>query len=245
HALAALYDQGRLMVDRRVNFQIQYNLPERVLPASAESPTKTMDDYQRWAALNGLSRLGVATASQVSDYYRLRAPVTREILETLVTEGTVVPVEVEGWSDGAYLDSADLPLVDEITQGKHRPTLTTFLSPFDNLTWNRERLSDLFDFDYRIELYTPKAQRKYGYYVLPILHNGRFVGRLDPKADRKSKVLMVHAIYLEPGVELTDELVAGLADALREFMAFHKSEKLTLGRSEPEALREAVLARME
>jgi uncharacterized protein YcaQ len=245
HALAALYDQGRLMVDRRINFQIQYNLPERVLPASAEPPTKTMDDYQRWATLQGLSRLGAATAGQVSDYYRLRTPVTREILETLEAEGAVVLVDIEGWSDKTYLDPADISLVEEIVQGKHQPTLTTFLSPFDNLTWNRERLADLFGFDYRIELYTPKSQRKYGYYVLPILHNGRFVGRLDPKADRKTKTLIVHAIYLEPGVDMTNELIASIADALREFMAFHKSENLTLGRSEPEALRKAVLARME
>lgn len=242
HALAALYDQGRLMVDRRINFQIQYNLPERVLPASAEPPTKTVDDYQRWATLRGLSRLGVATASQVSDYYRLRTPVTREILETLEAEDAVVPVEVEGWSNRAYLNPTDMPLLEEIAQGKHQPTLTTFLSPFDNLTWNRERLADLFGFDYRIELYTPKLQRKYGYYVLPILHKGQFVGRLDPKADRKTKTLIIHAIYLEPGVEMTDELVAGIADALREFITFHGSEKLTIGRSEPGTLKEALLA---
>jgi uncharacterized protein YcaQ len=242
HALAVLYNNGHLMVDRRVNFQIYYDLPERVLPASTQPPEKTMDDYRRWATLRGLSRLGVATASQVSDYYRLRTPVTREILETLEIEDAVVPVEVEGWSNQAYLDLADMPLVEEIAQGKHQPTLTTFLSPFDNLTWNRERLADLFGFDYRIELYTPKPQRKYGYYVLPILHQGRFVGRLDPKTDRKAKTLIVHAIYLEPGVEVTDDLLTGLVDALREFMVFHGSEKLTIGRSEPRALKEALLA---
>ena len=139
----------------------------------------------------------------------------------------------------------DLSLADEIAQGQRQPALTTLLSPFDNLTWNRDRLADLFSFDYRIELYTPQPQRKYGYYVLPILHNGRMVGRLDPKADRKTKTLLVHAIYLEPGVEITDELVAGLAGALREFMAFHGSEKLTIGCSKPEELKTALVTRLE
>lgn len=244
-ALAGLYDQGRLMVHRRVNFQIYYDLPERVLPASTQPPVKTMEDYRRWSTLRSVSRLGVATARQAGDYYRLRPPVIRQILEDLEAEETVVPVAVEGWSDKAYLHPDDLPLVEAISQGQHQPTLTTFLSPFDNLTWYRERLSDLFDFDYRIELYTPKAQRKYGYYVLPILHNGRFVGRLDPKADRKSKTLIIRAIYLEPGVTITDDLLTGIADALREFMAFHRSENLTIGRSEPEALREALLTQIE
>jgi uncharacterized protein YcaQ len=245
HALNILYDRGYLMVDRRVNFQIYYDLAERVLPTSAALPTKNHDDFCRWATLNSVGYLGVATASQVSDYYRQKIPATRAMLETLEAEEAIVPVEVEGWPEKAYLTPADVSLVDEITQGKHQPTLTTFLSPFDNLTWNRERLAELFGFDYRIELYTPKSQRKYGYYVLPILHKGRFIGRLDPKSNRKTKTLIVHAIYLEPDVEVTDELVTGIADALREFMAFHRSKKLTLGRSEPEALREAVLARME
>ncbi len=97
-------------------------------------------------------------------------------------------------------------------------------------------MRELFGFDYRIEMYTPAAQRRYGYYVLPILHRGRLVGRLDPKADRKTKTLIVRAIYLEPGEPLTDELVSAIATALREFMAFHGSESLRLKRSEPQAL---------
>ena len=95
------------------------------------------------------------------------------------------------------------------------------------------------------ELYTPKAKRKYGYYVLPILHNGRFVGRLDPKADRKNKTFIVHAIYLEPGIETTDDLVAGIADALHEFKVFHKCETVTIGRSKPKGLKAALLAQMD
>ena len=121
----------------------------------------------------------------------------------------------------------------------------TILSPFDNLTWDRQRLHDLFGFDYRIEMYTPAAQRQYGYYVLPILHRGRLVGRLDPKADRQAGTLIVRALYLEPGQAITDELVAGVAGALGEFMAFHRMERLVIERSEPEAFADLLLERIE
>jgi uncharacterized protein YcaQ len=244
HALNILYDRGYLMVDRRVNFQIYYDLAERVLPGSAEPSTKTVDDFPAWAARRSVGYFGVATARQASDYYRLSMAETRTALEELANEDRIVPVAVENWQDTAYVLPEDLPLIEGITQGRHQPELTTFLSPFDNLTWYRDRLADLFDFDYRIELYTPKAKRKYGYYVLPILHNGRFVGRLDPKADRKNKTFLVHTIYLEPGVEMTDDLLAGIANSLHEFMIFHNCQTVTIGHSEPEELRAAVETRL-
>jgi uncharacterized protein YcaQ len=245
HALNILYDRGYLMVDRRVNFQIYYDLAERVLPDSAEPPTKTVDDFPAWAVGRGVGYLGVATARQVRDYHRLSMAETRAGLEAVENEGKLVPVAVEGWDDVAYVLPEDVDLVEEIAQGQHQPQLTTFLSPFDNLTWNRDRLFDLFNFDYRIELYTPKPKRKYGYYVLPILHKGQFVGRLDPKADRKNKTFIVHAIYLEPGVEVTDDLILGIVDALHEYKLFHNCETVTIGRSEPKKLKEALLAQME
>jgi len=245
HALNVLYDRGYLMVDRRVNFQIYYDLAERVLPVSAGPSAKTVDDFPAWAVERSAGYLGVATARQVSDYYRLNIAETNAGLEAAQNEGKVVSVAVEGWQDPAYVLLEDVALLEEIDRGQHQPQLTTFLSPFDNLTWNRDRLADLFNFDYRIELYTPKAKRKYGYYVLPILHNGRFVGRLDPKAERKTKTFIVHAIYLEPGVEMTDELVVGIVDALHEFRAFHNCETVTIGRSDPEGLKAALLAQMD
>ena len=244
-ALEVLFHGGHLMVDRRENFQRYYDLAERVLPVSAEPPSRTVDEYRRWATLRSVACMGVATTPQVSDYYRQKKPATRTLIKALAAEGELVPAEVEGWRETAYLVPADLPLVEEIEAGAHQPALTTFLSPFDNLTWDRQRLSDLFQFDYRIEMYTPAAQRQYGYYVLPILHRGRLVGRLDPKADRKGGILIVRAIYLEPKQAITDELIAAVAGALCEFVAFHGSETLRIERSEPEALGPLLLERIE
>jgi uncharacterized protein YcaQ len=243
-ALEILFEQGYLMVDRRENFQRYYDLAGRVLPANAGRPSRTVEDWRRWAAMRSVTCLGVATAVQVSDYYRQRVPATRTTLKAMAAEGAILPVEVEGWPDIAYLDPADLPLLDEIEAGAHQPAVTTFLSPFDNLIWDRDRVRDLFGFDYRAEMYTPVAQRQYGYYVMPILHHGRLVGRLDPKADRKTGTLIVHAIYLEPGRPRDDELLAGIASALHEFMAFHGSERLRIERSEPEALGPLLLERV-
>jgi uncharacterized protein YcaQ len=244
-ALEILFDWGHLMVDRRENFQRYYDLAERVLPASTEPPSRKVQDYRRWATCRSVACLGVASAAHVSDYYRQKKPATRTMLGRLAAEGTLVPAEVEGWKDPAYLDPADLPLLDEIEAGVHQPVLTTFLSPFDNLIWDRWRVRDLFGFDYRAEMYTPAAQRQYGYYVLPVLHRGRLVGRLDPKADRKANTLIVRAIYLEPDQAIDDGLLDGVVGALREFTAFHGMERLRIERSEPEALGPLLLERAQ
>ena len=235
-ALEILFSRGYLLVDRRVNFQRYYDLAERVLPASAGPPSRTVEEYQHWAVLRGLSCLGAATAAQISDYYRLHKSATRAALEDLASQGVVVPAEVTGWKERAYLHRDDLPLLAEIEAGDHQPEVTAFLSPFDNLIWERQRVQDLFGFEYRAEMYVPAAKRQFGYFVLPILHQGQLVGRLDPKAERESGTLIVRAIYLEPGQPISEELLAGIAGALREFMAFHACTALRIEQSEPEPL---------
>jgi uncharacterized protein YcaQ len=240
-ALEVLFSRGHLMVDHRERFQRYYDLAERVLPLAGEPPVHTAEDYRRWATLRSVACRGVATVAGASDYYRLRKPETRATILALVQEGALLPVEVEGWGETAYLNPGDLPLVKEIEAGEHQPLVTAFLSPFDNLLWERDRVHSLFGFAYTAEMYQPAAKRVYGYYVLPILHRGRLVGRLDPKADRKTDTMIVRAIYLEPGESPTGDLVEGIAGALREFMAFHGSETLRIERSEPEALRALLL----
>ena len=172
----------------------------------------------------------------MSDYYRQKKSIVRTTLENLIKAGSLRPVRVEGWKQKAVVNQKDLSLIEEIKSSTYQSKLTTFLSPFDNLTWNRNRLRDLFSFDYRIEMYTPVSERKYGYYVMPILHRGRLVGRLDPKADRKTGTLVIQTIQLEPNEMLTDELLSGIADALREFMDFHNCEALLIKHSVPSRL---------
>ena len=156
-ALEVLFSRGHLMVDRRESFQRYYDLAERVLPLAGEPPGHTIEGYRRWATLRSVTCRGVATVAGASDYYRLRKPETRATIQALVQEGALLPVEVEGWGETAYLGPADLPLVKEIEAGEHQPSVTAFLSPFDNLLWERDRVHSLFGFEYTAEMYQPAA----------------------------------------------------------------------------------------
>jgi uncharacterized protein YcaQ len=133
----------------------------------------------------------------------------------------------------------------ELRAGRARPTLTTLLSPFDNLVWHRGRTLALFGFDYRLESYTPAPKRRYGYYTLPILHRGRLVGRLDPSYDRRARVLTVRALHLEPGVGPTAGLAGGIAWALRDLAAFLGATEIGVPRSDPEGFAGQVRAALD
>jgi uncharacterized protein YcaQ len=240
-ALSYLYDVGEIMVDRREKFRIFYDLAERVMPASATPPTITIPQYQKWAIQRSIGCMGVATDRQVDDYYRLKKRDARAMLDDLLAENSIVPVQVGDWTDEAYMLTSDIPLAEAIANGEHAPQVTTFLSPFDPIMWNRDRVRDLFSFHYQLEIYVPKAKRKYGYYVLSILHKGRLIGRLDPKVDRKRKTLILHNILLEPTEPVTSELLADLAGAIRELMVFMGCKKLEIGITEPVWLKEELL----
>jgi uncharacterized protein YcaQ len=140
-------------------------------------------------------------------------------------------------TEKAWMDPAYLPVLSKIRQGKVAAERTTLLSPFDSLIWYRPRTSTLFNYDYRIECYTPAPKRIYGYYSLSILHRGRIVGRLDPSYDRKRRVLTVKAIHLEAGVPVTDELARDVGKALREYCAFLGGGTVDVQATYPEDLR--------
>ncbi len=227
-ALEYLFDLGELMVSHRVKFQRYYDLTERVLAGRNLTLDKTFADYQRWAVERGLRHLGIATSNHVADYYRLYKRVSVDILKDMMGTGEVLPVEVEGWKDRAYIHRDDLEIMQDVQNGLHEPQMTLFLSPFDNLFWDRDRDLALWDFHYRIEVYTPKSKRIYGYYVMPILHGCELIGRIDPKVDRKRKRLIFNALYLEKGARQSAALSQGLIKAIEEFMAFHGCESFEL-----------------
>jgi uncharacterized protein len=227
-ALEYLFDRGELMVSYRQKFQRYYDLTERVLTDKNLTLDKTLDDYHNWAVEQGLRHVGIGTLNHIADYFRLHKKRTTDIIQGMVNNGEVTPIEVIDWQKPAYIHSDDLPVLEQIQAGDHAPQLTLFLSPFDNLFWNRDRDEMLWDFYYRIEVYTPKPKRVYGYYVLPILHKGELVGRIDPKIDRKKKHLIIHALHLEDKTHVTDDLTQGLITAIEEFMAFHACETFEL-----------------
>jgi len=227
-ALEFLFDYGELMVSHRVKFQRYYDLPERVLDLSQFTLDKSIEDFRRWTIERGLRHIGIGTSNHVADYYRQYKRDAAEVLADMVKAGTALPVAVEGWKDPAFIHRDDLALLEAIQAGEHEPEMTLFLSPFDNLFWDRDRDEMLWDFFYRIEVYTPKAKRVYGYYVMAILHGCELIGRIDPKVDRKKKRLIFNNLHLERGIKLNGALNRGLIRAIEEFMAFHGCDSFDL-----------------
>jgi uncharacterized protein YcaQ len=195
---------------------------------------------QRTLALRAVQALGITPARWVADYFRTRKNETVTLVRQLADEGALLRVEVEGWNEPGYLHPANLALAERAAAGQIQPSLTTLLSPFDPLVWDRERASALFGFDYQIECYTPAAKRRYGYFTLPILWRGQLVGRIDPKAHRKQGLFEVKALHLEPWVNPSEELATDIAGALRDCANWHATPDVVVRWADPPAFADLV-----
>ncbi|HEX6042487.1 winged helix-turn-helix domain-containing protein [Longimicrobium sp.] len=231
--LESLFTAGELMIARREGFQRIYDLRERILPSWDDARLPSADEVRRTLVLKAVRSMGIAKAKWVADYFRMDKTSTKLIPDRLADEGALMRVAVEGWKEPAFVHPDHAETMRSAAAGRGKPVLTTLLSPFDPLIWDRKRASEVFGFDYRIEVYVPGPKRVYGYYVLPILHRGRLVGRLDAKAHRKDGVFEVKALYLEPGVRLTDRMTADVASAIAECARWHGTPRVTLRRADP------------
>ncbi len=225
-ALEHLFWTGRLTaVRRRSDFARVYDLPERVLPAAAlAAPTPAEPEARKELLVRAARSLGVATHRDLADYHRQNIPKSRRALHELVEDGHLVTVAVDGWRQPAYA----LPEV----RVPRRVRARALLSPFDSLVWNRERTERLFDFHYRIEIYTPAPKRRFGYYVLPFLLGDRLVARVDVKADRPAGVLLVPGAYAEqplPDGVGPAEVAAELAEELALMAGWLGLERVEVG----------------
>jgi uncharacterized protein YcaQ len=189
--LEAHFGRGLLAVaGRRADFSRLFDLAERLIPPEHHGRAVARDEAQRQLLLLAAKAHGVGTADDLADYYRMPVPEARPRLAELVAAGALRIVRVEGRREPAYLHpEARLP---------RRSDAASLLSPFDPLVWYRPRVARLFDFEYRIEIYVPGPRRRWGYYVLPFLLGERLVARVDLKADRPRRRLLVLAAYLEP-----------------------------------------------
>lgn len=206
-ALEWLFAAGEVTVAGRRGFERLYDVPERVLPASIlEQPVPDAAQAQRALLLHAAQALGVATEKDLRDYFRLGPADSRARLAELEEAGELLRCQVQGWAQPGWCrPGVKIP---------RKVAASALLSPFDSLVWERSRTERLFDFRYRLEIYTPAAKRVFGYYVLPFLHNERIAARVDLRAERATGRLAVHAVHEEvPGLD--EEALQALAINLR------------------------------
>jgi uncharacterized protein YcaQ len=193
-----LWTQGKVMVAGRMGIEKTYDLAEKLLPDWTPRERLSDRELSRRSAQRSLRALGVATARNIERHFTLnRYPDLPGTLTALKREGRIESVEVADLPGEWLVHAEDLPLLDRIESGAWEPR-TTLLSPFDNLIYERDRTEALFGFRFRTEIYVPKAKRQFGYYLLPILHGDRLVGRVDAAMDRRRGRLAVKAVHAEP-----------------------------------------------
>jgi uncharacterized protein YcaQ len=214
-----LFWTGEATAARRRNFERLYDLTERVIPAEWRSREIAKEPAQRELMTIAARALGVATASDLRDYFRIPTADAAERIRELVEQGTLIPTRVDGWKQMAYRHrDAKCP---------RRVEATALLSPFDSLIWERQRTERLFGFRYRLEIYTPAHKREHGYYVLPFLCDGRLVARVDLKADRERGRLLVKGGSVEEGIRERD-VVGPLNESLSPLASWLQLEQVTV-----------------
>jgi uncharacterized protein YcaQ len=258
-ALEFLWRAGHAGVHSRVHFHKRFAPVEHVLPGFAETPALTYPQAQRERLLRSLAAMGVAAIDDLRSYWtwpQWKMPGQRAALKALLDEGAVREVRVEGQRGTWFARAQDLPELERAHRKRAASRGTTLLSPFDSLMWHRERVHRLWGYFYRIEIYVPGHKRQHGYYSMPLLHDGQFVGRVDVKTHREAGVLEARHVHFEPwfaagesppraawGTPERPAVFAGLADALRSLATHVGVTGVKLGRVTP-ALWKADLQRV-
>lgn len=220
--LEGLFNAGQLAVAGRRGFERRYDLPDRVLPAAVlNAPTPEVADAQRQLVLHAANALGVATARDVADYFRLPMAPTRARLQELAEAGQLLPATVDGWSEPAFL----VPGASDAAV-----SAVALLSPFDSLLWERSRVQRLFGFAHSFELYVKPEKRTYGYYVLPFLFDENLVARVDLKADRANGRLQVLGAFLEPETPRRQQIRAALRQKLDDMATWLRMDRVDIAK---------------
>jgi uncharacterized protein len=229
-ALETMYFRGDLVVHHKKGAIKYYALAEDHLPAETlkrADPLPDELDHIKWRMLRRIRSVGMLW-DRASDAWlgitTMNAPLRRQAFVDLADEGAISGLRVRGLKDSLYIATDDLPLLKLACLNDPQPHRTEFLAPLDNMLWDRKLIRALFDFDYTWEVYVPPAKRKYGYYVLPILHGEGFAGRIDVVCDRKRGALLVNRIWYEEAVDATAELECEVAACLDRFRIFHGLE---------------------
>jgi uncharacterized protein YcaQ len=235
-ALENLYMQGDLMSAHRVNFHKAYDLTERVLPEGTDTTRPAPKELARFLITRYLRANGLGRPAEIAYLLKGTKQLVAETMQDMVSAGELIPIRVGDEAYHALPDSLEL-LNKPLARSKLK-----ILSPFDNLVIQRKRIQHLFGFDYLIECYLPAAKRRYGYFTLPVLWDGRLAARMDCKAERKESLLHIHHLALEPWLVKTEPFFQALRKELESFMRFNHCTRLRLHRTSPEHVKPALQA---
>lgn len=238
-ALESLFMQGDLMVSSRHNFHKLYDLTERVLPEGVDTSEPNSEEYSRHLITRYLQANGLGQSAEISYLRKNTRRCVEKILKEMELAGELQRIVVGGEKYYALPGSLNL-----LNKRLGRGTLK-ILSPFDNLLIQRKRTLRLFDFDYRIECYLPASKRRFGYFGLPLLWDGRLVARMDCKADRKSSLLHIQHLVLEPQLRNVERFCRALCKELKQFVRFQNCREVQLHKTTPHSLQEVLHAVLE
>ena len=226
-SLEVLFTMGEVMVARRHNFQRVYDIRERVHPDwNDKRDLLPQMECRRQQVLLAVKALGIAKASWIADYFRMGKLDAEIHPATLAQQGQLITVKVDGWDQEAYVHPSQTDILNQALAGKLSASATRLLSPFDPVVWDRKRALELFDFEYKLECYTPAPKRQYGYFSLPILRRGAIIGRLDAKAHRKDGIFEIKSLYLEPAVKISQSMANDVAKAISSCAKWHKTPEV-------------------
>ena len=225
-ALERLYMEGSLMTTRKRDFSKIYDLPLNLLPDDVDITMPTPEEFARHVIRRCLKSMGIAYVKEISwRARRAKENLVKQEINKMVAEGEVCLVSIEG------LKTAPLYMLPVYKNKKIELNGDVFiLSPFDPLNVFRHRLKDFFDFDYQVECFVPEPKRKYGYFSLPVLAGDTFIARMDSKADRKNRILLIHNLHFEP-VKLSKEEIVKIADAIKAFATFNQCQEIVISKS--------------
>lgn len=236
-ALEHMYFRGELAIHHKKKGIKYYDLIERCIPQEiliAEDPYKDDFDHKKWRVLERIGSLGLLW-NRPSDAWLgigdLKSETRKKVFDALLAEKRIVPVHVEGIKHTLFCLAEDAAIGGIIRKSSGTAAASTatekprceFIAPLDNMMWDRKLIKELWNFDYKWEIYTPAAQRKYGYYVLPLLYGENFIGRIELVYDKKAKVLEVKKLWYEPNVKVTKKIESAVATDVKRFELFCKS----------------------
>ena len=230
--LEQLYTDGDLVIHHKKGSRKYYDLAERYLPEEilkADNPCKDEDEFTAWRVLRRIGAAGLLWDKNSTSFLGIdiNAEKRKSVLEKLMKEGRIIPINVEGIKQVFYYLSEDDDLMQSVIEGSAdlKPRMS-FIAPLDPLMWDKALILALWDYQYSWEIYTPAVKRKYGYYVLPVIFGDSFVGRIEAVPDRKTGVLEVKNIWWEPGIRVSKKLTSALDKTVKVFAKFNDCKEV-------------------